>query len=342
MRGPPSPVDGPSASRWRRRRCSASSCSACNWSARTTSRWRTPAPPPRSASPAASAAGCCGCRTRCAGSSRRRRPVPEPAAGSRKDEVAVMSRAESAYYTFREFNSESSREGLRYYLRYFQPAGPAPGAAGIPGPGPGAVRPGAVRPGAPVLELGCGRGEFLDVLAAAGLPGRGVDIDEGMVQQARAAGHEVLLADVVEYLAGQPAGSVPALFCAHLLEHLPAARVAELYTAAGRALAPGAVFVAVVPNAACLSVLGYDFWRDPTHERFYDPLVLAFFAEQAGLAVTETGGNPNNHPGPPPHLVPPVLAGEPPLGEEVGRLVQLAAGRASGGRPWSGQDPAVG
>jgi len=137
---------------------------------------------------------------------------------------------------------------------------------------------------------------------------------------------------------------VPALFCAHLLEHLPAGQVERLYAAAGRALAPGGVFVAAVPNAACLSVLGYDFWRDPTHVRFYDPMVLAFFADRAGLVVTETGGNPNNHPGPPPQLQPPPLAGQPGLGEEVGRVVRLAsaqagdtpADRPAGGTPAGG------
>jgi SAM-dependent methyltransferase len=230
-----------------------------------------------------------------------------------------VSRAESDYYAFMGFSSESSREGLRHYLPYVA------GAAG------------------PVLELGSGRGEFLDVLAGAGLAGRGVDSDEGMVEQARARGHDVVLGEAVEYLAGQPAGSVPALFCAHLLEHLPAERVMRLYELAGRALAPGGVFVAVVPNAGCLSVLGYDFWRDPTHVRFYDPMVLAFFAGRAGLAVTATGGNPDNHPGAPPPLRPPPLLGQPALGEEIGALVRLAGSRGeaaaggtdNGAAPWA-------
>jgi SAM-dependent methyltransferase len=227
----------------------------------------------------------------------------------------VSERAESDYYAFMGFSSESSRDGLRYYLRYFA------GAAG------------------PVVELGSGRGEFLDVLAEAGLAGRGVDCDEGMVEQARGRGHDVALADAVDHLAGQPAGSVPALFCAHLLEHLPAERVERLYRHAARALAPGGVFVAAVPNAGCLSVLGYDFWRDPTHVRFYDPMALAFFAERAGLSVTASGGNPNNHPGPPPPLRPPPLAGWPGLGEEIGALVRQAGSRSGGAAPGADNGP---
>ncbi len=228
-----------------------------------------------------------------------------------------MSGVESAYYEFMKFSAEGSRAGLRFYVRFFEDTG------------------------GPVLELGSGRGEFLDVLAEAGLAGRGVDADEGMVEQAAARGRPVVRGDAVEHLAGLPPASVAGLFCAHLLEHLPAERVAELYVAAGRALAPGSVFVAAVPNAACLSVLGYDFWRDPTHVRFYDPMVLAFFASRAGLEVTESGGNPANHPGPPPPLRPPPLAAQPALGEEIGRLVrhaEAAAGAAGAGTD-NGQAP---
>lgn len=227
-----------------------------------------------------------------------------------------MSSAESDYYAFMQFSSESSREGLRHYVPFF---------AGVEGP---------------VLELGSGRGEFLDVLAEAGLAGRGVDVDTGMVNAATVRGHDVALGDALDHLTEQPDGSVAAVFCAHLLEHLPSTDVARLYAEVGRILVPDGVFVAAVPNAACLSVLGYDFWRDPTHVRFYDPAVLAFFAEQAGLVVTETGGNPRNHPGAPPHLRPPALAAQPSLEEQVSRVVQLATSQGSDEQdgasgPWS-------
>ena len=67
-----------------------------------------------------------------------------------------------------------------------------------------------------------------------------------------------------------------------------------------RVLAPGGVLVAATPNAACLSVMGYDFWRDPTHVRFYDPRLLAFYCAKVGLEVVETAENPRNHGGTPP------------------------------------------
>jgi hypothetical protein len=155
-----------------------------------------------------------------------------------------------------------------------------------------------------VLELACGRGEFLDLLREAGIEARGVDIDEGMVQLATGRGHQVDQGDAVAYLERVEPRSLGGVFCAHFLEHLQPDAVASVYRGAERALRPGGIFVAAVPSAATLSVLSYDFWRDPTHVRFYDPMLLAFFAGQAGLEVSAAGGNPRNDPGPPPLLIP--------------------------------------
>jgi hypothetical protein len=73
-----------------------------------------------------------------------------------------------------------------------------------------------------------------------------------------------------------------------------------------------------------MSVLGHDFWRDPTHVRFYDPLVLQFFARQAGFVILASGGNPFNHPGPPPQLLPAPVEKLPSLRESVVAAVQRA------------------
>jgi SAM-dependent methyltransferase len=143
----------------------------------------------------------------------------------------------------------------------------------------------------------------------AGVPTSGVDIDDGMVKLASDNGHDVALNDAISHLETLPDSSLAGVFCAHFLEHLVADDVQRVYHQAARVLRPDGRFVAAVPNAACLSILSYDFWRDPTHVRFYDPVALAFFARQAGLEVVETGGNPRNHPGPPPNL--PIGAFEP-------------------------------
>jgi SAM-dependent methyltransferase len=205
-----------------------------------------------------------------------------------------VSRLESDYYAFMGYDSDRARAALTHYTQFF-PAGP-------------------------VLELACGRGEFLDVLRDAGIPVRGVDLDEGMVERASSAGHDVVLGDAIAHLEGVEPGSLGGVFCAHFLEHLEPADVARVYRAAARALRPAGAFVAVVPSAGSLSVLGYDFWRDPTHVRFYDPMLLAFFAGQAGLSTTEAGGNPRNDPGPPPPLVPQSFEPVPALTESLANL----------------------
>lgn len=211
---------------------------------------------------------------------------------------AAEGRLESDYYRFMNFDSAANKEGRRHYLQFFDRG--------------------------PVLELACGRGEFLALLGEAGLDGYGVDSDEGMVSHGTGQGVRVVLGDALDHLAEQPAASLGGVFCAHFLEHLPAPQVDQVYAETGRVLVPGGTFVAAVPNAACLSVLGYDFWRDPTHVRFYDPLVLSFFADRAGLETIESGGNPNNHAGPPPHLYPPELSDYPMIAEQLGKVITRA------------------
>jgi SAM-dependent methyltransferase len=209
-----------------------------------------------------------------------------------------VSRLESDYYEFMGYDGDRTRDGQSHYVQFF--------------------------PTGPVLELACGRGEFLDLLRDAGIEASGVDLDEGMVERAVAAGHQVVRADAITHLEAQPAASLGGVFCAHFLEHLVPDDVVRIYAAAARALRPGGVFVAAVPHAGSLSILGYDFWRDPTHVRFYDPMLLAFFADRAGLTVVESGGNPRNTPGPPPETIPMEYAPEASLRDSLTSLAEMA------------------
>jgi SAM-dependent methyltransferase len=223
-----------------------------------------------------------------------------------------MTRLESDYYDWMGHDPERARGGLRHYLPWF--------------------------PRGPVLELACGRGEFLGLLREAGVDGEGIDVDEGMVAAARAAGHDVQQADALSGLAGRPDASVQGVFCAHFVEHLAPDELTAVLADAARVLAPGGHLVAATPNAACLSVLGHDFWRDPTHVRPYDPQLLAFLCAAAGLEVVETGANPRNHGGPPPHVLPPAAHVDPDLRADVVAAVQSAAqdgrGRPHPDSPW--------
>ena len=215
-----------------------------------------------------------------------------------------MSRLESDYYDYMGYDPVNTKAGLMHYLDFF--------AKG------------------PVLELACGRGEFLQLLSDAGVEVEGVDSDEGMVEKARAAGLTVTLADAVAALEQRPDNSLQGIFSAHFAEHLQPEVLEHVVAESARVLAPGGVFVAATPNAGCLSVLGHDFWRDPTHIRFYEPRLLAFYCAKAGMEVVETGGNPHNHPGPPPESLAPPAHVDPDLRGEMVEMIQHINDRKHG------------
>lgn len=215
------------------------------------------------------------------------------------------SRMESEYYAHMGFDPDHQRKVLRFYVPMFaEPADTSNhGKQG------------------PVLEVGCGRGEFLGLLRDAGIQAQGVDIDPGMVQRARADGFDVIEDDALEFLDADPApGPYRGVFCAHFIEHLTPEQVVRFMRGAWRVLVPGGRLVTVTPNPACYAVLSHDFWWDPTHVRFYELALVAFLCRQAGFEVESTGTNPANHPGPPPQY----LVGEPVVHPGVGDLVGTA------------------
>jgi len=135
----------------------------------------------------------------------------------------------------------------------------------------------------PVLDVGCGRGELLEVLAGRGVEVVGVDTDPGMVVEARERGLQVDQADVVAWLRQRPQNSLGAIFSAHLAEHLELDDLLEFINLARTRLVPGGVFVAETPNPASLIVLGNSYILDPTHVRPLHPSLLSFFCENAGF-----------------------------------------------------------
>jgi glycosyltransferase involved in cell wall biosynthesis/SAM-dependent methyltransferase len=135
----------------------------------------------------------------------------------------------------------------------------------------------------PVLDLGCGRGEFLDVLRDAGLTYRGVDLDPGMVARCREKGHsDVDLADGVEYLEAQAPSSLGAIFCAQVLEHLPYPHVERLLRAALGALHKDGILVLETVNPHSPPALKA-FWVDPTHRHPIFPEATLALCRGAGF-----------------------------------------------------------
>ena len=123
----------------------------------------------------------------------------------------------------------------------------------------------ALRLAGPVLDLGCGRGEWLSLLSQEGWAVRGVDSSEQAVSEAQAKGVDVELGDLVEVLMACPENSLAGVTAFQVIEHLPFPRITALMQAAFRALVPGGILLLETPNPENLQVSTYSFWMDPTH-----------------------------------------------------------------------------
>ncbi|MGH2713566.1 MAG: class I SAM-dependent methyltransferase [Thermoleophilaceae bacterium] len=135
---------------------------------------------------------------------------------------------------------------------------------------------------APVLDVGCGRGELLDLLREGDIDARGVDADAGMVARTRDKGHEVTLADANEHLAGLEPESLGAVFCAQFVEHLPYVELHRFLELAHRALRAGGVLIAETVNPHAPQALKV-FWVDPTHQHPLFPETLLLLCRVAGF-----------------------------------------------------------
>ena len=135
----------------------------------------------------------------------------------------------------------------------------------------------------PILDLGCGRGEWLDILAAEGIPARGVDSNGKFVSALMNRGHDVKLADIGDYIASQPEASLGGITMFQVAEHLPLRVLESVLAEAYRTIAPEGTLVLEIPNIETLRVGAATFWIDPTHERPLFPEFLVFLVERAGF-----------------------------------------------------------
>ena len=140
---------------------------------------------------------------------------------------------------------------------------------------------------APLLDIGCGRGEWLQILRESNIPATGIDTNAASVQECLAQGLNVTHADAITYLSNTTEKSLGAITLFQVLEHLPFATMVHLLRHALRALVPGGVLIAEVPNSETLSVGASTFWIDPTHERPLFPGLLEFLATEVGYTSVE-------------------------------------------------------
>ncbi|HMH40344.1 MAG TPA: methyltransferase domain-containing protein [Gaiellaceae bacterium] len=143
-----------------------------------------------------------------------------------------------------------------------------------------------LRAAAPVLDIGCGRGELLGLLREAGVEARGIDADADMAAYARGEGLDVEQADLVEYLGRTPDGSLGGIFMGQVVEHLPGPTLAQSLGLAAAKLRPGGVLIAETINPLSPIALR-NYFADLTHAQPLVPETLELLARQAGFAETE-------------------------------------------------------
>lgn len=135
----------------------------------------------------------------------------------------------------------------------------------------------------PAIDLGCGRGEWLEVLGEEGFAAQGVDLDEGMLAACRERGLNARHADALASLRALPDESMALVSAFHVVEHLPFDDVRTLVREALRVLAPGGLLVLETPNPENLVVGACSFYQDPSHVRPVPPELLNFVVEHAGF-----------------------------------------------------------
>ncbi len=161
----------------------------------------------------------------------------------------------------------------------------------------------------PVVDVGCGRGEWLELLSHEGITAYGCDTNQVAVDRGLRLGLDIRLADAVDHLGGIEPGSVRAVTSFHVAEHLSLDTLVALIDAAFLALQPGGLLILETPNPNNHQVGAANFYLDPTHLKPLHPLFLQFlvtsrgFADVAvrelhgpgfeGLLPTDLAGDPN-------------------------------------------------
>jgi O-antigen chain-terminating methyltransferase len=189
-------------------------------------------------------------------------PVPEPARGH-GDPFRPL---DSYKYVGFEDQFRGSREEIRARLESY-----LPGFAGA----------------ADVLDVGCGRGEFLELLGQAGIRARGIDLNHEMAEQCRSRGLDVTEGDAVGYLLTLPDASLGGLFAAQVVEHLQPGYLLQFLELAFHKLRPGSHIVLETLNPACWVAFFESYIRDITHVWPLHPETLKYLVVASGFSRAE-------------------------------------------------------
>jgi SAM-dependent methyltransferase len=139
-------------------------------------------------------------------------------------------------------------------------------------------------PNSEAIDLGCGRGEWLELLSETGFQAQGVDLDDGMLAVCRERGLKVQTKDAIAGLKECADQSKSVVSGFHLAEHIPFDVLQTLVSESLRVLKPGGILILETPNPENIVVGTANFYLDPTHKQPIPPLLLSFLAEHLGFA----------------------------------------------------------
>jgi hypothetical protein len=140
----------------------------------------------------------------------------------------------------------------------------------------------------PVLELGSGGGDFLDICAGAGLKAEGVDSNKNSasVKKFKASN-----ADMRVFLKKKKAGIYGSVYARHVIEHFFPADLKELMAKIYKILKMNGAFIMIFPNVRNLNVVMHEFWKDETHARPYAKEAVIKMLEETGFKIAENGAD---------------------------------------------------
>jgi 2-polyprenyl-3-methyl-5-hydroxy-6-metoxy-1,4-benzoquinol methylase len=143
------------------------------------------------------------------------------------------------------------------------------------------------RGSANVVDIGCGRGELLEVFRDANIPAHGIDLNDDSIAICLNKGVAAEKADVFTYLASLQDSTLGGVVCCQVAEHLPPDRLPELIRLAHSKMRVGAMLAIETPNPECLAIFATHFYLDPTHRHPLPPALLSFYLEEAGFGRIE-------------------------------------------------------
>jgi O-antigen chain-terminating methyltransferase len=179
------------------------------------------------------------------------------------------------FYKAFEDQFRGSRELIKERLRAYQPF---------------LVNIKDIDPNGKALDLGCGRGEWLEILAELKIAASGIDLDEGMLSDCRNLGLDVEQGNAIAKVSQQPDNSLVLISGFHIAEHLSNADLQTLIQESFRALKPGGLLILETPNTENISVATVNFYFDPSHLRPIPAKLLQFLTLHVGFTRSKIIG----------------------------------------------------